>query len=113
MACEGPILLVEDDADIRESLKGVLEDEGFSVQEASNGREALDVLLRTAIPCVILLDRMMPIMDGRQFLDELRKTSAAGVRVIVLPATEPGKVLSGAIPPKSLDVPFQWSLQGA
>jgi len=43
---------------------------------------------------VILLDLMMPIMDGWQFLDELRKTSAAGVPVIVLTATEPGTLLS-------------------
>lgn len=64
-----PILIVEDDRDIRENLQEVLELEGYTVLTASHGREALD-LLRDRHPLVglILLDWMMPIMDGRTFL---------------------------------------------
>jgi len=69
-----PILLVDDDRDIREALTDTLEDEGFDVVTAANGLEALE-LLRTmrVCPSVILLDLMMPIMDGYGFLDARRK----------------------------------------
>jgi signal transduction histidine kinase len=61
------LLVVEDDADIREALDGLLSMEGFHVKGCSNGREALDWLHGAAKPDVILLDLMMPIMDGWQF----------------------------------------------
>src|SRR5262249_32589570 len=62
------VLVVEDDADTRDSLTEVLEKDGFAVQTASNGREAFDVLHSASTkPCVILLDMMMPVMDGWEF----------------------------------------------
>jgi len=63
------ILIVDDDADIREGLSELLSDEGFDVATVSNGQAAID-LLRDRRPksCVILLDLMMPVMDGRTFL---------------------------------------------
>jgi adenylate cyclase len=66
------ILLVEDDADQRERLRGWLEGEQWIVQEAANGREAL-ALLRDARPDVILLDLMMPEMDGFAVVAALQK----------------------------------------
>lgn len=68
------ILIVDDDPDIREALKELLADRGFSVLAASNGVEALK-LLRTnsAPPSIILLDVMMPVMDGYGFLEERRR----------------------------------------
>ena len=83
------ILLVEDDRDIREILAQTLEDEGFAVVKASNGLEALSVVrcLPTR-PAVILLDLMMPVMDGYAFLAERRKDSAlASIPVAVLTAS--------------------------
>jgi CheY-like chemotaxis protein len=70
-----PIVVVEDDDDIRETYRDVLEGEGYRVLTAANGREALDVLdgLHGA-PCLVLLDLMMPVMDGWQFLRTLKKT---------------------------------------
>ena len=62
------VLLVDDDADIRRALGEILEDQGYSVTAAANGQEALDVLQRGSRPAVILLDLMMPVMDGYQFL---------------------------------------------
>ena len=63
------ILLVDDDEGIREALTETLVDEGFSVQAARNGLEAVDWLRKHAeIPYVVLLDLMMPVMDGRAFL---------------------------------------------
>src|SRR4029077_4297745 len=58
---------VEDDADIREALDGLLSIEGFRVAGCCNGREALDWLHASSRPDVILLDLMMPVMDGWQF----------------------------------------------
>jgi CheY-like chemotaxis protein len=61
------ILLVEDDLDARDSLTMVLEGMGHSVVCASNGREAIDQLQREPQACLILLDLMMPIMNGWEF----------------------------------------------
>ncbi|MCL2448637.1 MAG: ATP-binding protein [Polyangiaceae bacterium] len=58
---------MEDDADIREALGGILSTEGFQVSACSNGREALDWLRMSPKPDLIVLDLMMPVMDGWQF----------------------------------------------
>src|ERR1035437_9660737 len=60
------ILVVEDDADVRQSLKHLLEGEGFKVVTAKNGDEGLERLWETA-PNLIVLDLMMPVMDGFEF----------------------------------------------
>jgi CheY-like chemotaxis protein len=61
----GPVLVVEDDRDVRTSLCSLLEDEGFATLSASNGQEALNLLHSDApAPSVILLDLMMPVMNG-------------------------------------------------
>ena len=67
------ILIVEDDASIRELYKEVLEGEGFEVESCVNGKEALLSLAGQEDPCLILLDMMMPIMDGREFMAEFEK----------------------------------------
>jgi CheY-like chemotaxis protein len=68
------ILLVDDDPDIREALADTLEDYGFNVITAAHGADALRCLRgMTSLPRIILLDLMMPIMDGYRFLDERRK----------------------------------------
>ncbi len=82
------ILVVEDDQDIRESVVEVLEDEGFSVAAAADGREALQHLRGTAQrPDLIVLDLMMPIMNGFQFLEEqLKDAVLARIPVLVVTA---------------------------
>jgi CheY-like chemotaxis protein len=68
------ILVVEDDQDIRESFKDFLEGEGYHVLLASNGKDALELLRSEKIyPGLVLLDLMMPVMDGKTFLQELEK----------------------------------------
>lgn len=65
------LLVVEDDADIRELLKVALTLEGYDVDTACNGKEAWELLqLMKSRPSVLVLDLMMPIMDGWQFLDK-------------------------------------------
>jgi CheY-like chemotaxis protein len=81
------ILIADDDPDVRESLRLLLEFRGHSVQEARNGQEALGRLDGAAPPCVILLDLMMPVMDGWQFRRaQLRNPAFADVPVVVISA---------------------------
>lgn len=67
---EPSILIVDDDADIREALIDVLTDHGYRVLAVRNGREALDHLRLGPRPSLILLDAMMPVMDGLSFRRE-------------------------------------------
>jgi len=68
------VLVIDDDADIRGALVGVLEEQGYHAISASNGLEALEVLrILPTPPSVILLDLMMPVMDGWQFCAEQRQ----------------------------------------
>ena len=79
------VMIVEDDADIRSYLAEILEDEGYEVARAADGAEALDRLRANTPPSAILLDLMMPVMDGWQFRRELLKDPAlAAIPVIVL-----------------------------
>ena len=81
------LLIVDDDCDIRETLAEVLTDEGFEVTAAANGLEALRLLRAGLRPCVIVLDLMMPIMDGFRFRDEQRtEESLSQIPVVVITA---------------------------
>ena len=84
-----PVLVVDDDPDIRETLRFVLEAAGYSVYLAANGKEALDLLLETEpLPGLILLDLMMPIMSGDEMLLALRAIhSLAAIPVTIVTAS--------------------------
>lgn len=70
--CGGRVLVVDDDQDIRESVSEVLAEEGYVVEQAANGREALTKLAdRTHPPCLVFLDMTMPVMSGGQLLAAL------------------------------------------
>ncbi|MFI5364823.1 MAG: response regulator [Candidatus Binatia bacterium] len=78
------VLLVEDDLDIRQSMRSLLELDGFKVVTAANGAQALSKLRRGLRPCVILLDLMMPIMDGFEFRKEQMQDEALSVIPVVV-----------------------------
>ncbi len=81
------ILIVDDDQPLRESLREVLTDEGWEAVVASDGREALDLLARDEPPCLILLDLMMPNMNGWQFrAAQLEDPQIAGICTLVMTA---------------------------
>jgi CheY-like chemotaxis protein len=83
-----PVLVVEDDEDVREAVATILADEGYAVVTACHGREALDVLANGAKPCLVLLDLMMPVMDGWEVLEAMQQHAAmANIPVIVLSAS--------------------------
>jgi two-component system chemotaxis response regulator CheY len=82
------ILLVEDDYSVREALQDTLEFEGYEVTTAVNGQEGLSKLRNMSKPCLVLLDMMMPIMGGRDFLDVVLADSLlAPIPVVVVSAT--------------------------
>ncbi len=81
------IFIVEDDTDTREMLGRFLELEGFAVETAANGAQALRRLEAGVRANVILLDLMMPVMDGWQFRKEqIRRAQLAAIPVIVVSA---------------------------
>jgi signal transduction histidine kinase len=86
------ILLVEDDPDIRVSLHSILTDEGFEVEGCTNGREALERLGGMPLPDLIILDLMMPVMDGWQFrIQQKNDPALAQIPVIAISADASSK----------------------
>jgi CheY-like chemotaxis protein len=91
------ILVVDDDADIRELLSELLAEAGYRVATATNGRDALDYLRGSSErPCVILLDLMMPELNGWQFRDaQLQDRNLADIPVVAfMAAVEQGAAVS-------------------
>jgi CheY-like chemotaxis protein len=97
MTHDGPVLVVEDDLDIREVMRMVLEASGYQVLEAGDGAEAL-VVARAHRPRLILLDLMMPGMDGFQFREsQLRDPAIATIPVVIVSG-------GGAVPQKAAEL---------
>jgi CheY-like chemotaxis protein len=85
-----PVLVVDDDCDIRASLKDVLEEAGFAAVCVKNGEEALSYLRAQPMPRAVLLDLFMPVMSGWEFVRRVRSSSAFGtIPIIVITASEP------------------------
>jgi CheY-like chemotaxis protein len=79
------ILVVDDDPDVREAVANVLVDEGYGVTGVSSGREALQHLQKHMRPSLILLDMMMPEMDGWLLRQELKKSpDLASIPIVIL-----------------------------
>jgi CheY-like chemotaxis protein len=81
------ILIIEDDQSIRELLVELLESEGYSVAQATHGAEGLSYLVNNPNPDLILMDLMMPVMDGYGFRAEQMKNSKwSTIPVVVMSA---------------------------
>jgi CheY-like chemotaxis protein len=86
------ILIVEDDAELRASLADLLQDEGYQVAGAANGQEALKYLSQWPAPCLILLDLMMPVMNGWEFREKQQQDPAlAAIPVAVVTGVRDGQ----------------------
>jgi DNA-binding response OmpR family regulator len=97
------VLLVEDEPGLRDTLQDILEDEGFDVVPAADGRQALEYLRTTAgtdeAPALMILDLMMPLVNGWEVLDAMEAEPRLQVPVIVVSAdgTGPGSVSTGTV----------------
>ncbi len=92
------VLIVDDDADIRTAIADVLEIEGHHTLEASNGKEALEILAKNEKPCLVLLDMMMPVMNGREFLDVvIASSNLRPLPVVIVSAHATVAETSGAV----------------
>jgi CheY-like chemotaxis protein len=102
------VLLVDDDPDLRDITRFVLEGEGFGVATAGNGDEALQRLRVGKLPAIVLLDLMMPVMNGFQFLEEVAKIpSFKEIPVVVLTAASVTEVAGAvAVVPKPIELGF-------
>lgn len=90
-----PVLVVDDDDAIRDALSMILEDEGYIVETAGNGRDALQYLQAGTRPCLIVLDLKMPIMTGQEFrVEQQRDARLATIPVAVISA----HIVSGTKP---------------
>ena len=86
---DGPILVVEDDPATRETVRNTIEKMGVAVAEVTNGKESLSWLSENPLPALILLDLMMPEMDGFEFLDAFkRKPEWRYIPVVVITAKQ-------------------------
>ncbi len=88
------LLLVEDDARIREALHLSLADEGYHVLEAATGERALDLLAADHVPDVVLLDLMLPGMDGLEVCARIRERGDLPI-IMVTARTGPHEVIAG------------------
>jgi CheY-like chemotaxis protein len=83
----GRVVIIEDDQAIRETLGMYLEGEGYEVAYAADGKEGLELLKNISKPGLILLDLLMPVMDGWQFLEQLaRDSTLASIPVAIVTA---------------------------
>ena len=109
------VLVVDDDQQIRETLRYLLEDAGYCVSEAANGAQALALLQTSRVPLVALLDNLMPHLDGVSMLDTIAQDSPlASCHTYVLMTASPKAIpdktlrlldmLSGAVVAKPFDI---------
>jgi CheY-like chemotaxis protein len=94
----GRILIVDDDADVRAAIAEILTEAGYEVSCAANGAEALAQLASPQPPKAILLDLMMPVMDGWTFrLRQRMDPRLAAIPTVVISAALPGEVRGGGL----------------
>lgn len=98
------VLVVDDDPDIRYSIEELLRSDGLQATGAANGAEALRILAEAPIG-VVLLDLMMPIMDGRQLVKEMRRREIH-VPVVLLSAGRELEKVSSELSLPAVEKPF-------
>lgn len=82
------VLLIDDDLELRETIATILEDDGYQVMQAAGGKEALATLENPPLPDLLLLDMMMPGMNGWEFLERKNQNpDFASVPVVALTAS--------------------------
>jgi CheY-like chemotaxis protein len=103
-----PILIIDDEADIRWLISELLVDEGYTVAQAANGRDALTYLQAAdPLPCVIILDLMMPVMNGWDFLQVRQQDPLlAPIPIVIVSAARTAINVNALGVQGALDKPF-------
>jgi CheY-like chemotaxis protein len=91
------VLVVDDEPDIRDSLRDALEDEGYEVAVARNGREALDALATLPRPVGIILDIIMPVMSGIEFYAAMQADARFAGTPVLVSTSDPSRAPSGVL----------------
>ena len=108
MSVKACVLVVDDQEDIRDTLREVIELAGCEALAAANGVEALQVLEHHR-PCLIVLDLLMPVMGGEEMLDELRKQPDLAEVPVLISTSAPSLAPAGVpVLPKPIDIVRLW-----
>ena len=105
----GFVLVVDDVADIRETLREVVEIGGCRVVTAENGQEALSIL-RDRLPCLAIIDLRMPVMNGSELIAAMARDPALAAVPILVSTSAPERAPSGyPVLPKPVDIEALWA----
>jgi two-component system response regulator MprA len=91
------VLVVDDEPDIRDSLRDALEDEGYEVAVARNGKEALEALPALPSPFAVILDIIMPVMSGVEFYAAMRADPRFAGAPVLVSTSDPSRAPSGVL----------------
>jgi CheY-like chemotaxis protein len=89
------VLIVDDEPDFRDSLQEFLEDKGYEVDAAANGAEALDLLRSNDLPCLVVLDLAMPVLDGRATYCAMQQDPRLSRLPVIVSTSDPARAPSG------------------
>jgi DNA-binding response OmpR family regulator len=88
------VLVVDDERDIRESLEEFLTDEGFDVEIAADGAEALTLLGGEPLPCVVILDLLMPVLSGTDLFEKMQHDERLSTIPVIVSTSDPSRAPS-------------------
>lgn len=91
---EACVLVVDDDTDVRESVCELVEMVGCTAIGAANGKQALD-LLQQRRPCLVILDLIMPVMSGQEFLEQIGRRAELSDLSVIISTSAPAEAPAG------------------
>jgi len=91
------ILIVDDEADIRDTLGDFFVDEGFAVATAQNGAQALEQLQGGELPSVIILDLLMPALSGAELYEKMQEDPRLATLPVIVTTSDPGRAPAGLL----------------
>jgi len=101
------VLVVEDEEDLRDMMRDALELSGYAVVTAEDGRDALDKIGGIENLCLIVLDLLMPVMNGWDFVEKLRQRAELASVPVVVHSSAPGPTPAGVARVLQKPVPFE------
>lgn len=91
------VLIVDDEADIRDSLQELFQDEGYAVVTAADGAAALDSLRGDSLPCIVILDLLMPGVSGNEVYETMQRDPRLAKIPVIVSTSDPSRAPSGVL----------------